>query len=294
MAEADYIISQVKGYAKIAHPMFKEYRGIAILCRSVLGGIGRSLQASFRNAGIPYHVVGGGDIANSKHIGRMFSAFALACGYVFKDDWVNLLMIFPGIGDVKGRRIADSIEDLTKVKIPEPIRIGIDGLKKLITKLATTTKKPSDCFNLFRSWYLDTLITHFPNVEREELQHVDYILNIVGSALEGKDLELAIENIKMDESKNEDEKDNDENSVVISTIHRSKGLEWPFVIIPDCHDEMIPHKRAESISEIQEECRIFHVAVTRAKDKLLLTATDEGQGISRFIDIDFVQCRVMR
>ena len=65
----------------------------------------------------------------------------------------------------------------------------------------------------------------------------------------------------------------DEDYLVISTIHSAKGLEWPVVHIPHVVDGAIPIDMALSTPEgLEEEQRLFYVAVTRARDELHLYA----------------------
>jgi ATP-dependent DNA helicase UvrD/PcrA len=49
--------------------------------------------------------------------------------------------------------------------------------------------------------------------------------------------------------------------VTLSTVHRVKGMEWPYVVVLGVHDGLMPHHLAD---DIEEERRIFHVALTRA------------------------------
>lgn len=58
--------------------------------------------------------------------------------------------------------------------------------------------------------------------------------------------------------------------VVLSTMHKAKGLEWENVIIIDCVDKICPLKKAVTDLEQEEERRLFYVAMTRAKDHLWL------------------------
>lgn len=53
--------------------------------------------------------------------------------------------------------------------------------------------------------------------------------------------------------------------VHIITMHACKGLEYPAVFLPDCNEGKVPHKKAASQDEIEEERRMFYVAMTRAK-----------------------------
>jgi DNA helicase-2/ATP-dependent DNA helicase PcrA len=60
--------------------------------------------------------------------------------------------------------------------------------------------------------------------------------------------------------------------VTLSTVHQAKGLEWPVVLIPWLADGRFPTDLAiNTQEELEEERRVFHVAVTRAKDELFLT-----------------------
>ena len=58
------------------------------------------------------------------------------------------------------------------------------------------------------------------------------------------------------------------------TIHSSKGLEFPVVFIAGMEEGLFPHSRATlAPSEMEEERRLCYVALTRAKDRLVITHT---------------------
>ena len=68
-----------------------------------------------------------------------------------------------------------------------------------------------------------------------------------------------------------DEKKEDTNRVTMMTIHSAKGLEFPFVYIVGLEEDLFPSYLSQSSrSEIEEERRLFYVAVTRAMKKLTL------------------------
>lgn len=59
--------------------------------------------------------------------------------------------------------------------------------------------------------------------------------------------------------------------VTLSTVHRVKGQEWPMVIVFGVHDEAFPHRLA---TDMEEERRVFHVAVTRAAGAAVILADE--------------------
>ena len=60
--------------------------------------------------------------------------------------------------------------------------------------------------------------------------------------------------------------------VTLSSVHQAKGLEWKVVFVIWMTDGMFPSSRSlESDDAIEEERRLFYVAVTRARDELYLT-----------------------
>ena len=63
----------------------------------------------------------------------------------------------------------------------------------------------------------------------------------------------------------------DEDRVTIITMHSSKGLEYKTVILPDLNEGLVPQAKARRKEEIEEERRVFYVAMTRAKENLFLT-----------------------
>ena len=69
-------------------------------------------------------------------------------------------------------------------------------------------------------------------------------------------------------------------SVTVSTIHASKGLEFPYVFIVGCSEGLIPYGASIAGEALEEERRLLYVGVTRAEDGLHMSyarAKDEGR-----------------
>ena len=81
------------------------------------------------------------------------------------------------------------------------------------------------------------------------------------------------------------------NAVTLSTMHSAKGLEYGIVFVIDVNEGIIPHHKAALAADIEEERRLFYVAMTRAKERLHLCAVRERyhrkQELSRFLN----ECR---
>ena len=66
------------------------------------------------------------------------------------------------------------------------------------------------------------------------------------------------------------EPDRPADAVTLATIHTTKGLEWPHVVVHDVRDGLYPHRLA---ADVEEERRIFHVAVTRGRESVAVTVS---------------------
>lgn len=78
----------------------------------------------------------------------------------------------------------------------------------------------------------------------------------------------------------------DGEGIVISTMHGAKGLEYRVVFLPDVNENVIPHEKAGIKADLEEERRLFYVAMTRAKEKLHIYSVRNRHGkacpVSRF------------
>ncbi len=68
-----------------------------------------------------------------------------------------------------------------------------------------------------------------------------------------------------------DSRREDESLVTLMTLHNAKGLEYPIVFVVGCEDGVFPHSRALDEGGLEEERRLFYVAVTRAMRSLYLS-----------------------
>jgi DNA helicase II / ATP-dependent DNA helicase PcrA len=86
---------------------------------------------------------------------------------------------------------------------------------------------------------------------------------------EGDTLELFLQELAL--KSDGDSRRDDEGLVTLMTLHNAKGLEYPIVFVVGCEDGVFPHQRALDEGSVEEERRLFYVAVTRAMRELYLT-----------------------
>ena len=87
---------------------------------------------------------------------------------------------------------------------------------------------------------------------------------------------------------NQEEREETKDRVTLSTMHSAKGLEYPVVFVVDANEGIVPHHKAGLPADIEEERRLFYVALTRAKDRLHVAAGKERYhrktDVSRFVE----------
>jgi DNA helicase-2/ATP-dependent DNA helicase PcrA len=89
------------------------------------------------------------------------------------------------------------------------------------------------------------------------------------TSAEGDTLELFLQELAL--KSDGDSRRDDEGLITLMTLHNAKGLEYPIVFVAGCEDGVFPHQRALDEGGVEEERRLFYVAVTRAMRELYLT-----------------------
>lgn len=126
------------------------------------------------------------------------------------------------------------------------------------------------------------------NVSAEEyLKTADELQKRFGMFGSLSELEEHIDNYRETITKTEQNYNAQVDSVHIMTYHASKGLEFDIVHLPDCNEGNIPYKKSTTFEQIEEERRLFYVAITRAKEQVHISFV-HGKGdrrhlVSRFL-----------
>ncbi|KZX58014.1 hypothetical protein A3709_20600 [Halioglobus sp. HI00S01] len=89
-----------------------------------------------------------------------------------------------------------------------------------------------------------------------------------------------------EERVSEEPPDESEDCITITSIHRSKGLEWPIVVMPALSEGLFPYVKDGSVVDLESERRLFYVAMTRVQERLIMIGPqdrDLAKCIQRYI-----------
>jgi DNA helicase II / ATP-dependent DNA helicase PcrA len=164
--------------------------------------------------------------------------------------------------------------------IPQSDNEDLLKIYELITDLLIE-KQRMKLFDLImyvidRISYLDSL-SKIRLKRKEESKHLQSFLNealLFQNEYPCEDLTLFLNHLKRSHSSKTFKRDR----IKLMTIHQSKGLEFPVVFIVGCEERLFPRLESnQDLKKIEEERRLFYVAMTRAKDQLYLTMSGKRQ-----------------
>ncbi|MGE5196954.1 MAG: ATP-dependent helicase [Deltaproteobacteria bacterium] len=285
----------------------------AVLFRSAYISI--TLQAELSKRNIPFQTFGGLKFYETAHVKDVLSHLKVVANPKDELAWNRLLMLIEGIGPKTSGKllqdIAPSLDiahiadkalkaDPKKYKYADKLaRLG-DMLKKISGPRCSVEER----FGTVMDYYLPILKDKFDDWPLR-LNDLETLRDIAAgyNSLDELLADFAIEAPERGVAKVEAEQAMDERPLTLSTIHSAKGLEWKAVFLMGLADGVLPSSLAlDEQDEIEEEQRIFYVAVTRAKDYLFLSMHHEGgrggitqfNRISRFVDVPNVLAALER
>lgn len=307
--EATYIAEQIKDYIQKGG----KYSDIAILYRN--NAISKNIDMALRNASIPFEIHGGLPFYQRKEI-KDIIAYLTVMTNPYSTVQLKRIINVPrrGIGNATITEIENYAKTynpilnipqvltghLDNIKLPPARREKLDHFTSLYTNInynnvGTSIKELIEYF-YEQTGYLNYLMDEDNAEERldnakeflsdaqkfdEEVDpNSDTLFNRCGMFLQ----KIALQT-------NVDKNDESEEKVTLMTLHASKGLEFPFVIIAGCEEGTLPSNLAIRAKDVPEERRLMYVGMTRAEKKLIMTAVKErliygqyqAQGLSRFV-----------
>ena len=274
--EAEFVLNRIK--AKHAEGI--PYNDICVLYRNSFQSY--ELEVLLNKAGLDFEKYGGIRFLDRAHIKDVLAFLRIYTNPSDELAWFRILQLHIGIGKVYARNISRKcleygpeylIDDCHKRK-----KYGVH-IRKLYDEIQSWEGK--EFLEILKSscaYYAKTLENAIRNKkvdsesDREEsLQDLEKNKEDIAILQEmAKDYDSALaflDATTLDAAKS---KENEEDKLVLSTIHSVKGLEYDTVILLDCIDEILPSARYIGSPEDNEDVRCMYVAVTRAKNTLYM------------------------
>jgi superfamily I DNA/RNA helicase len=292
--EARSVVEQIE-FARLAHRV--PWADNAILFRTNIQS--RPMETALRKASVRYHLIGGQSFFDRREV-KDFIAYVKM--FVHPHDDISLLRIANvparGLSDVTMERLLaasherkSSVFDAMKspvvqttfqTKTRESIERFVEFIERTAAELQHTTDSPKP----LQAWsekFLDE-IGYFAELRRGE-KDADAAENRIRNLREmiatlddfglpgtpaATRLQTFLEDITLDAERLE-EKEEAGDAVTLITMHSCKGLEFPRVYIVGLEEGLLPHSRSAAEGTLEEERRLFYVAVTRAMHSLAIS-----------------------
>jgi superfamily I DNA/RNA helicase len=294
--EARSVVEQIE-YARMTRRV--PWSDQAILFRTNIQS--RPLETALRQGGVRYHLIGGQSFFDRREI-RDFLAY-LKVLLNPRDD-VSLLRIANvparGLSDVTMERLLGAsherkcsvfeamknpaVSSTFLVKSRESIEAFVELVERTRARLTEDLSPPPGALGALVTQLMEE-IGYFNDLRRSEktaeaaenrLRNLrDLIATLDGSAPASRPLhdrlETFLEQVTLDSDREEDKDESPGDAVTLITMHSCKGLEFPHVFVVGLEEGLLPHSRSKVEGTIDEERRLFYVAITRAMQTLCIS-----------------------
>ncbi len=283
--EAEYIVNDIK--RKIREDGEKA-SNFAIIVRA--NALTRTFEGELATEHIPYEVIGGQSFFDMKEVRDILSFLSIIANP--EDDGALMRII-----NVPARGIGEkTIEKLIARSQKEQKSIGTiladaDKIEGIPAKAASACK---NLYSMLQKWQqqltdngtenlVDMIIRDSNYAEEVEHLYDDPLqrasrmeaASAVGDNLSGNsniDLSEFLQEATLSwKDKKQDNEPQPQETVKIITIHSAKGLEYRNVYIAGVEEGILPHRNSEEENTVDEERRLFYVAITRARLELTIT-----------------------
>ncbi|WP_299162637.1 ATP-dependent helicase [uncultured Eudoraea sp.] len=271
----------------------------------------RAIEDALRKRDIPYRIYGGLSFYQRKEIKDLLSYLRLVINPK-DEEALKRIINFParGIGQTTldrltvaanhySRSIFEVMENLDKIdlKINTGTKRKLEDFTNMI-KSFQIMNESADAFSLAEHVAKKTgILLEFKKDGTPEgiarMENIEELLNGIKDFVEGQkeladakgDITEFLEDVALATDLDKDTGDDDR--VALMTIHLAKGLEFPFVYIVGMEEDLFPSAMSMNTrSELEEERRLFYVALTRAEEQAYLTYTQNRYRWGKLIDAE--------
>lgn len=250
-----------------------------------------NIELELNSKKIPYEVRAGVAFFEKAHIKDVLVHLRIIENPYDEISWSRIFSIIPGIGATSALKLFEAISQaenpikllLNKVFYIEKMkgsRISKEGIKNTISHIKkivnfSSDDNPAEVIQKITSILEDHIQANYENWQ----DRLDDLKQLSIYAQNFPSIRKFLENLSLNMSNLESkivylgDQKIEENPLILSTIHRAKGLEWNIVFIPMLCEDFFPSNRVIGNPEaFEEERRVFYVATTRAKDQLYLVS----------------------
>jgi len=306
--EADFVTEMIQ---TIRMNEKRSYADFGVLIRA--NTLSRAVEESFLESNVPYVMSGGTSFFQRKEIKDVISYLRVIAN---PDDDVNLLRIINTPRRGIGRKTIEDVSAIATAKncslwtainalvaasdspLAEKTKADLEGFVSFVEDHRSTMLSGKDLSNKVKKMvdeidYWSYLVQEYQKNEkaaRYKFLNIDSLINSISTWEKDPDnfkksLYDYLNRITLI-SRDDLEEDEDKGKVNLMTIHASKGLEFPVVFIVGAEDGIIPHARCleEGDGNVEEERRLFYVAITRARDKLFISSCRRRRKMGGVVD----------
>ena len=263
------------------------YGDIAVLYRT--NAQSRVLEEAMVKTGLPYKIIGGLRFYQRKEIKDILSYMRVIAN---PSDDVSLKRIINvprrGIGNAtvnklraaaeeKNRSIFDIITSMDDLPLSSSLKNKLQTFHLMMEDFIKMSKTMtiSDLMNhiLEETGYTEELVNENTT---EALSRTENLQEMIGAAMEfeQRSPEAGLEDFLTELAlvSDVDDMEEEEQAVVLMTLHSAKGLEFPLVFLTGMDEGIFPHSRSLlDDNQLEEERRLCYVGITRARKKLYMT-----------------------
>lgn len=264
-----------------------DLRDIAVLYRAHFHSM--ELQLELTRHGVPFQITSGLRFFEQAHIKDVASFIKFASNHRDEVAFKRIVRLLPGVGGTAAGKLWEHFEKtLGAQEGVDSFADAFAGAKigakseKMWKQFVHTLEEiapggkaipPSAAIeSVVEAVYDDYAKTKFPNYEnrREDLNVLANYARQYADPAEFLSQLALVTSLETETALRANEKDDEQ--LVLSSVHQAKGLEWKVVFVIGLTEGSFPsHRSLESAEAIEEERRLFYVAVTRACDELYLT-----------------------
>ncbi|HEY7401849.1 MAG TPA: ATP-dependent helicase [Actinomycetota bacterium] len=274
--QSDAVCTSVLGHREEGVPL----RAQAVLFRAAHHSDLLEVELARRN--IPFVKYGGLKFLESAHVKDALAVLRIADNPRDEVSWFRVLQLLERVGPAGARRLmlaigvtapGDPMRRFREqaIAVPAPARAELDALRATFADLDEGAPPPAQVERVRR--FLEPLLRRRYDQPEPRLRDLEQ-LEQLASGFESR--ERFVADLTLDPPVSTSDlagpPHRDEDYLVLSTIHSAKGGEWDVVHVIHAADGMIPSDMATGDpDEIEEERRLFYVALTRARDALRVT-----------------------